>query len=235
MDQDISSSEYPGTEDRCSLIVDRDSSPGSWAPQGAIGRSEPAKRRTSSKQGLTGPEIMRYDGCLHFMALSCQPRLSRLWFMTVNKCAGRQLISAAQKRITRLQKKQGLPAYNVTVLETLGGLHAHITFIGDRQGEIAKTLKRSEQFGDLVHVQHVYDTKGLSRGYLAKEQVRLAFDETRCSAAVFRDHIASTAVATELGLASISSAMPSRRATLSRGSKPTLAVLRFEKTIGHVN
>ena len=179
MDQDISSSEYPGTEDRCSLIVDRDSSPGSWAPQGAIGRSEPAKRRTSSKQGLTGPEIMRYDGCLHFMALSCQPRLSRLWFMTVNKCAGRQLISAAQKRITRLQKKQGLPAYNVTVLETLGGLHAHITFIGDRQGEIAKTLKRSEQFGDLVHVQHVYDTKGLSRGYLAKERTSSGWLSTK--------------------------------------------------------
>jgi hypothetical protein len=91
-----------------------------------------------------------------------------------NKVTDRGLISAAQKRITRLQKNYGLPAYNVTVLETLGGLHAHITFIGDCAGEIAETLKRSEQFGDLIDIRHVYNRQGLSRSYLAKERTSQA-------------------------------------------------------------
>jgi hypothetical protein len=54
------------------------------------------------------------------------------------------------------------------VLEASGGLHAHITFIGNPQ--IARRLKASKQFGEVVDVRRVTDPNGLVRKYLAKER-----------------------------------------------------------------
>jgi hypothetical protein len=87
----------------------------------------------------------------------------------VNKGSSRDLISAVQKRVTRLQKEHSVPAYNVTVFENSGGLHAHIVFISDRAGEIVAALKRSRQFGELVDAKPVYDLQGLFN-YLTKER-----------------------------------------------------------------
>jgi hypothetical protein len=150
MDQDISNSEQRRINDERSSIVDR-------------------RTRTTANHGLTHQEIDRLSGCMAFMQKALTRR-TRLSWVTVNKGASRELISDVQKRITRLQKQNSLPGYNVTVLETSNGLHAHIPFISDRAGAITDAIKRSEKFGDLVHVEPIYDPQGLARRYLAKER-----------------------------------------------------------------
>jgi hypothetical protein len=55
----------------------------------------------------------------------------------------------------------------VVVLETRGGLHAHITFIGTR--DIARHLQNSSVFAELIDVRPVTDPNGLLR-YLSKER-----------------------------------------------------------------
>jgi hypothetical protein len=87
---------------------------------------------------------------------------------TSNKGATRPAIADLWKRITRLQTKYDLPAYSVAVLETRGGLHAHITFIGTR--EIARRLQSSSAFGELIDVRPVTDSNGLVHKYLSKER-----------------------------------------------------------------
>jgi hypothetical protein len=67
-----------------------------------------------------------------------------------------------------MQTKYDLPAYSVAVLETRGGLHAHITFIGTRA--IARRLQSSSVFGELIDVRLVTDPNGLARKYLSKER-----------------------------------------------------------------
>ena len=121
MDQDISSSEQRRISDERSFIVDRPT-------------------RTAAKHGLSRQDVDRLKGCLHFMEFNCRPGRSRLSWVTVNKGSSRDLISAVQKRVTRLQKEHSVPAYNVTVFENSGGLHAHIVFISDRAGEIVAAL-----------------------------------------------------------------------------------------------
>jgi hypothetical protein len=54
------------------------------------------------------------------------------------------------------------------VLETRGGLHAHIAFIGTR--DIAGRLQSSSAFGELIDVRPVTDSNGLVRKYLSKER-----------------------------------------------------------------
>src|SRR5262249_43179646 len=80
------------------------------------------------------------------------------------------LLSTIQKRITKLQGLRGLPKYSAWIFETLGGIHAHITFVGDADGEIAGTLQRSEIFGEAVEAAPVTNSAGLVREYLAKER-----------------------------------------------------------------
>jgi hypothetical protein len=150
MDQDISNSEQCRINDEHSSIVDR-------------------QTRTTAKHGLSREEIDRLSGCMAFMQKALTRR-TRLSWLTVNKGANRELISDVQKRITRLQKEHGLPAYNVTVLETSNGLHAHIPFVSDRAGAITDAIKRSEKFGDIIHVGPIDDAQGLARRYLAKER-----------------------------------------------------------------
>jgi hypothetical protein len=61
-----------------------------------------------------------------------------------------------------------LQRYSVITFESRGGLHAHIVFIGT--SELARRLKASKQFGDLIDVCPVTDNNGLARKYLAKER-----------------------------------------------------------------
>jgi hypothetical protein len=103
---------------------------------------------------------------VRFMEWKCPPR-SRLWWLTVNKDSSRALIADVQKRTTRLQSLHRLPPYNATVLETRGGLHAHVVFIGNR--DIAKRLQ-SASFGTSIKVAGISDVAGITRGYLAKER-----------------------------------------------------------------
>jgi hypothetical protein len=116
---------------------------------------------------MTGPELNRLSGAVRFMELHRQPKRG-LWLLHTNKRTERTIISNIQKRITRLQIEHGLRPYNVTIFETRGGLHAHITFLGSR--EIAECLNRSTAFGEFIQVDPVTDPAGLARKYLAKER-----------------------------------------------------------------
>jgi hypothetical protein len=91
-----------------------------------------------------------------------------LWWLSTDRGTARSTIADIQKRITRLQVEHGLRPYNVTTLEGRGGLHAHITFLGD--SEIARRLKSSAAFGEIIKADPVTDTAGLTRKYLAKER-----------------------------------------------------------------
>jgi hypothetical protein len=100
--------------------------------------------RTIAKHGISGPELVRLSAALRFMELHCRPRRSKLWWISVAKGSNREVISTIQRRITKLQGLCGLPKYSAWIFETLGGIHPHITFIGDADGEIAGALHRSE-------------------------------------------------------------------------------------------
>jgi hypothetical protein len=115
---------------------------------------------------VTGPELARFSGAVHFMELNCDPRRS-LWWVTTDKSAPRPIIAEIWKRITRLQGRHDLPAYSAAIFETRGGVHAHIVFIGNR--DIAQRLQ-SSAFGQIVKVDLVTDPNDLVRKYLAKER-----------------------------------------------------------------
>jgi hypothetical protein len=115
---------------------------------------------------MTGPELNRLSGAARFMELHCKPKRG-LWWLHTSKGTARSKIAAIQKRITRLQFDYGLRPYNVTIFEGRGGLHAHIAFLGNR--EIARRLKKSSAFGELVQVDPITDT-AFARKYLAKER-----------------------------------------------------------------
>jgi hypothetical protein len=125
--------------------------------------------RSVAKHGITGREIERLNGAAHFMEKHC-PRWGRLYFLSLNKATGRPVIADVQKRITRMQKGLNLPPYSVWVFEARGGLHAHILFIGDRDGSIMRRLHESQVFGPLVHIRPIYDLQGLISRYLSKER-----------------------------------------------------------------
>jgi hypothetical protein len=150
MQQRLSRSAQARSSDKPSITVDR------------------LPSRTIAPHGITGPELERLSCAVRFMTLHCRPRRSGLWLATSNKSAARPAIADLWKRITRLQTKYNLPAYSVTVLETRGGLHAHIAFIGTR--DIAGRLKSSSPFGELIDVRPVTDSNGLVRKYLSKER-----------------------------------------------------------------
>jgi hypothetical protein len=150
MQQRLSRSERARSSDKPSIKVDR------------------LPSRTTALHGITGPELERLSGAVRFLTLHCQRRRSALWLATTNKGAARPAIADVWKRITRLQTKYDLPAYSVAVLETRGGLHAHITFIGTRA--IARRLQSSSVFGELIDVRLVTDPNGLARKYLSKER-----------------------------------------------------------------
>ena len=154
MQQRLSRSNRARSGDRLSIIVDR------------------LAARTAAPHGITGPELERLSGAVRFMTLHCRPRRSALWLATTNKGAARPAIADVWKRITRLQTKYDLPAYSVAVLETRGGLHAHIAFIGTR--DIAGRLQSSSAFGELIDVRPVTDSNGLVRKYLSKERTSQA-------------------------------------------------------------
>jgi hypothetical protein len=65
-----------------------------------------------------------------------------------------------------------LRCYSVITFESRGGLHAHITFLGTR--DIAKRLKQSARFGELLDIQPVTNPNRLTRKYLAKERTSQA-------------------------------------------------------------
>jgi hypothetical protein len=111
--------------------------PVSNAPSLAVDRL-PA--RTVATWGITGPELERLSSTVHFMELHCRPRTTGLWLATTARGTSRPLVADIWKRITRLQGAFGLHPYSVLTFETGGGIHAHITYIGNL--EIASRLKR---------------------------------------------------------------------------------------------
>jgi hypothetical protein len=105
---------------------------------------------------MTGPELTRFSSAVQFMERHCQPRRGNgLWWVSINRNSDRNIIAAVQKRITKLQWHYRLRPYNVTIFETSGGLHAHITFIGNT--ELAERLKASKKIGEIIEVELVTD------------------------------------------------------------------------------
>jgi hypothetical protein len=118
---------------------------------------------------MSGPEVERLAGAVWFMELHCQHhRRKRLWWATTDRGTPRSIIADIGKRITRQQRRNGLPAYSVAVFEASGGLHAHFVFIGT--SEIKLHLKSSTAFGSIIKVEPVTDADSLARKYLAKER-----------------------------------------------------------------
>jgi hypothetical protein len=97
----------------------------------------------------------------------CCHSSASLWLLTTDAGTPRSLIADIWKRFTRLQGAFRLHCYSVITFESRGGLHAHIVFIGIP--EIARRLKASNQFGDVIDVRRVRDPHGLFK-YLAKER-----------------------------------------------------------------
>jgi hypothetical protein len=102
------------------------------------------------------------------MELHCNPSRVGLWWASTARATPRDVIADIWKRITRIQRNYGIRQYSVVTFESRGGLHAHITFLGTRH--IAKRLKQSARFGELLDIQPVTDPDGLTRKYLAKER-----------------------------------------------------------------
>jgi hypothetical protein len=123
--------------------------------------------RTVQPHGLSGPELDRLAGAVHFMELHCHRGRCGLWWLTTDRATARVAIADIGKRITRLQHKYDLPAYSATVFETRGGLHAHIGFVGN--WDIAERL-HSSAFGQIIKVDRVTDANTLARKYLVKER-----------------------------------------------------------------
>jgi len=113
--------------------------------------------RTAATHGITGPELNRRVG---------------LWWASTARATPRDVIADIWKRITRLQGRHRLRCYSVITFESRGGLHAHITFLGTR--DIAKRLKQSARFGELLDIQPVTNPNRLTRKYLAKERTSQA-------------------------------------------------------------
>jgi hypothetical protein len=116
---------------------------------------------------VTGPELRRFSGAIHFIATRCRPRFNSIWWVTTDKATSRSVIAEIAKRITRLQRALNIFAYSATVFETRGGLHAHVAFIGTP--DIAKRLE-SSAFGGIIRVDRVSDPAGLASRYLSKER-----------------------------------------------------------------
>jgi hypothetical protein len=104
---------------------------------------------------MTWPEVKRLNNAMHFMELHCRQTRSRLWWASTDSGTARSMIANIQKRITKLQGAHNLPRYNATTFETRGGLHVHITYIGNTA--IAKRLKTSSAFGECIEVDRVTD------------------------------------------------------------------------------
>jgi hypothetical protein len=137
-------------------IVDRRSERG-----GAVKSAAAASDKTTAKHGIHQDEMKRISDAVHFMRSACP---NNLWHLSTDHGSGRNW--QVWKRITKLQGSHGLPKYSVKVIETRGGVHAHIVFVGDR--DIADRLSASG-----FKVTHVYDAPGLV-GYLSKERTSQA-------------------------------------------------------------
>lgn len=130
-----------GAPGNCSLAVDR----------------LPATR-TAQPHGISGPELDRLAGAVHFTKMHCRGRRGGLWWLTTDRGTARQVIDDIAKRITRLQHEYDLPVYTAVIYEASGGLHAHITFLGCVEIERRRfrcrhqerTRHRSERPGDKV-------------------------------------------------------------------------------------
>jgi hypothetical protein len=149
-----------------SSIVDRRSNTSNAPIERAVAARE--LPRTTAPHGVTWKEIQRFDGAVHFMQKHCKRAGGQLWWISTAHGSTREFIDQVWKRLTKLQRAEGLPPYRAMTFETRGGLHSHIVFIGNRT--IAARLQNSAALGDKINVGKVYDAAGLAQGYLAKER-----------------------------------------------------------------
>jgi len=89
-------------------------------------------------------------------------------FDSIEPGQARDIVADLERRIGKLQIEAGIPAYRVTVYETIGGLHAHLLFLGSRK--LVERLKQSTAFRPYLDVRRAHDVPGLSHAYLAKER-----------------------------------------------------------------
>jgi hypothetical protein len=135
----------------------------------------PALARTIKPHGMTGPEIRRGSDALHLsedekrqvLDRAMSDPKSRLWWLTTNKGTSRTAIADIWKRITRLQRKYLVRPYSLRGLESSGGLHAHIPFIGTP--DIVRSLTAAS-FGAVVDIAPVHNADRLIRRYFTKER-----------------------------------------------------------------
>jgi hypothetical protein len=112
--------------------------------------------RTAATWGITRPELDRLCNAVRFIELHCEhSERSRagLWWATTDRATPRDAIADIWKRITRLQGNYGIRQYSAITFEKSGGIHAHITFLGTCR--IAKRLKQSRRFGELLDIRAV--------------------------------------------------------------------------------
>lgn len=128
----------------------------------------PVLPRTVAPHGMTRAEIERLSGAVRYMELHCQPSRAHLWLLTTNRRTPRSAIADIWKRITRLQAKYGLPQYSANTLETRGGIHAHIAFIGT--SGLVQRLRNSKIFGPIINIKSINKAERLACAYLAKER-----------------------------------------------------------------
>jgi hypothetical protein len=155
--------------------------------------------RTIKPHGITGKEIQRGRDAVHFIEFYCEapcgslgfkgrehlsedekrqalaramsdPK-SRLWWLTTDKGTSRTAIADIWKRITRLQRKYLVRPYSLRGLESRGGLHAHIPFIGTP--DIVRSLTAAA-FGGVVDIAPVHNADRLMRRYFTKERTSQA-------------------------------------------------------------
>jgi hypothetical protein len=102
------------------------------------------------------------------MQKHCKRAGGQLWWISTAHGSTREFVDQVWKRLTNLQRAEGLPPYRAMTFETRGGLHSHIVFVGNR--DIAARLQNSAALGDKINVGKVYDAAALAQGYLAKER-----------------------------------------------------------------
>lgn len=132
--------------------------------------------RTTVSYGLTGNEVKRLVNGTAFMLTQRR----QMWFATVGdrlfddiaSGKARDIIADVEKRIGKLQKELSLPTYRLTVYEGIGGLHAHMLFIGRQK--MVEQLIQSPTFEPYLDIRWAYDVPGLSEAYLCKERTSQA-------------------------------------------------------------
>lgn len=150
-------------------------------PSLIVCRETPRRTVSEYENGLSQDEIKRCNNASKFLE---RTKLPLFWAVvgddTLNMQSGeaRREFDRFLRYLSQKQERKGFPKYSITVLESSGGLHANIVFVGNE--EIAKSLCRSfgnymrSGYGQSKAMQPVTDIMSLATHYLSKERTTQA-------------------------------------------------------------